>query len=227
MLMFPKNRGFTLLEILIALFIFTIVALIMTKSLHTVLSTQASTEKAAENLSQTQMALLLLSRDLEQAWDRPISDPEGQPEAAFIGSRNSLTFTHGGFANPNGSAQSSSLQRSRYRLEKDQLIRDTWDALDLPPHTKPHSRVLLSEIRELSFRFLDNKNVFRSFWPSDGENAPTPSSRTNAPTGQLLDLNQLEAHLPRAVELTLTFKQGGRLQQIYLLPQQEVPYEPH
>lgn len=222
--MVHKNRGFTLLEILIALFIFTIVAMIMTKSLHSVLSTQSSTEKAAERLTATQMALLLISRDLEQTVDRPISDQEGRIEGAFIGNRNTVTFTHGGFANTAG----SSLQRSRYRLEKNQLLRDTWDALDQAPHATPHSRLLLNEIKDISFRYLDNKNVFHSYWPQEGENTSAPETPpTSSPTSPAMEFTQTSNKLPRAVEVKLTFNHGGQLQQIYLLPQQEVPHEPH
>jgi len=210
-------RGFTLMEILIALFIFTIVALIITKSLHSILATQTATEMAAEQLTETQMALLLLSRDLEQALDRPILNATGQIEGSFIGNRSSLTLTHHGLANPAGSLQSSSLQRSRYRLEKDQLIRDTWIVLDQGPHAIPYSRVLLSKIQTVFFRYLDNKNVFHDFWPLGGEENPKA----------LLIPTDSAAKLPRAVEVNFTFDHGRHLQQTYLLPQQEVPHDSH
>lgn len=217
-----KTRGFTLLEILIALFIFTFVALIMTKALHSTLKTQENTEAAAERLSTMQTALLLFSRDLDQAVDRPIANPEGRLENSFIGKRQTLTFTHGGLANPNGHLQTSSLQRTRYRFEKNQLIRDTWEQLDSTSQAEPHSRVLLDEIKDLNFRYLDNKNVFQGFWPPEG-------SAVNNTLTQAMDIlhNTLTARLPRAVEINLTLKQGGSLQQIYLLPQREVPHDPH
>ncbi len=219
--MFLKNRGFTLLEILIALFIFTIVALIMTKSLHSILMTQERTEIAAEQLREMQTALLLLSRDLDQALDRPISGPDGRIESAFLGTRQTMTLTHGGIANPNGKLQSSALQRTRYRFEKNQLIRDTWQQLDQAPRSLPQSRVLLKEIKDLNFRYLDAKNIFHAFWPPEGEN-------TRTTVGQALDLlhQAFDLRLPRAVEINLTLQRGGTLQQIYLLPQQEVPHEP-
>lgn len=229
--MSPKReRGFTLLEILIALFIFTIVALIMTKSLHSTLTTQEATEQVAEQLAATQTALLLLSRDLEQALERPISDQEGRLEGPFLGTRSSLTLTHGGFANPDGGLQSSSLQRTRYRFEKDQLIRDTWDQLDQAPRVLPHRRILLSGIKELSFSYLDGKNVFQPFWPPDGESykAPVLRQQASTPVDKAVETLQgvFAAKLPRAVEIRLTLQHGGQLQQIYLLPQQEAPHEP-
>lgn len=221
-----KHRGFTLLEILIALFIFTIVALIMTRTLHSVLSTQAATEKAAEQLRQTQMALLLLSRDLEQAIDRPTLDQEGRTEAAFSGTRTTLSFVHGGLANLNGTSQTSSLQRSGYRLEKNQLVRDTWDQLDQAPHARPHSRPLLDGIQALTFRYLDNKKTFHVFWATESDGADAPGlAQANNPIAAALALSHAnEEKLPRAVQLDLTFTNGNHLQQLYLLPQQEVPH---
>ncbi|HSW70717.1 MAG TPA: type II secretion system minor pseudopilin GspJ [Gammaproteobacteria bacterium] len=222
------SRGFTLIEILLALFIFTLVALITTKALHSVLATQAGTAEVAEQLSETQMAVLLLSRDLEQALDRPITNATGQTEGAFIGSRNSLSLTHHGLSNPEASLQSSSLQRTRYHLEKDQLLRDTWETLDQEAHSRPHSRILLNNIQMLSFRYLDNKNIFHDFWPLHENNLATSSAAKNNPFSKALEiLENSAATLPRAVEITFTFKHGGALQQIYLLPQQELPNEAH
>lgn len=225
-----KRMGFTLVEILIALFIFTLVALIMTKALHSILATQAATEQVAEQLTETQLALLLLSRDLEQALDRPVYKQDGSLEESFIGSRTSLVLTHSGFANPDGAQQSSSLQRSGYRLENGQLLRDTWIALDQAPHTLPESRVLLKGVKALSFRYLDHKNVFHSFWPPENEPYQSTSKNpaaTNAISKAMEALQGSSTKLPRAVEINLTLSHGGQLQQIDLLPQQEVPHELH
>ncbi len=224
--MAPK-KGFTLIEILISLFIFTIVALIMTKALHSVLAAQSATEQAAEQLRETQFALLLISRDLEQALDRPVYNQDGSVEGPFIGKRAQLVLTHGGFANPDGALISSALQRSGYRLEKDQLIRDTWTALDPAPHTLPDSRVLLKGVKDFSFRYLDHKNVFHSFWPPDSENTQPTSSSTANVVSKALEVLQGGTKLPRAVEIKITFNQGGKIEQIDVLPQQEVPHALH
>jgi type II secretion system protein J len=61
-----RRAGFTLLEILIALFIFTIVSMILVSALHNVLNNQAATEKKAHQLAKLQIAMLLMSRDIEQ-----------------------------------------------------------------------------------------------------------------------------------------------------------------
>src|SRR6185312_5679581 len=104
------DYGFTLLEIIIALFIFSIVSIIIVSALHNVLNTQAATEKKAARLAELQIALLLLSRDIEQTVNRPIVNASGMLEG-FIGSSHTITFTHAGFVNPFGQLQRSTLQR--------------------------------------------------------------------------------------------------------------------
>ena len=118
-------RGFTLLEILIALFIFSIISLMLVVALRTVINAQSGTEGKAEHLRTLQMALLIMSRDIEQAVDRPIVNANGKEEAAFIGKPTSFQFTHGGFANPYGSLAHSTLQRTGYSWDKNILSRLT------------------------------------------------------------------------------------------------------
>src|SRR5579862_9001716 len=98
-----KNKhGFTLLEILIALFIFSIVSMIMVGALHTVFNSQSTTAKHAAALTKLQIAFLLMSHDLEQTINRPITNAKGIVEAPFVGTHDTVTFTHAGAANPQG-----------------------------------------------------------------------------------------------------------------------------
>ena len=53
-----KKMGFTLIEILIALFVFTIISMIMVSALHNIFNYQAETEKQAARLNELQLALL-------------------------------------------------------------------------------------------------------------------------------------------------------------------------
>src|SRR5262249_3778215 len=111
MFMFPnKNtKGFTLLEILIALFIFTILSMMLASALHNVINIQARTENNAERLRKLQMGLLVFSRDIEQAVNRKVVNSSGKDESPFTGSRLSVAFTHAGLANPDGALLRSGL----------------------------------------------------------------------------------------------------------------------
>ena len=199
-----KSIGFTLLEIIIALFIFSIVSIIMVSALHSVLTSQSRTEDKAARLAKLQIALLLFSRDVEQTLNRPIIDVQGQPQG-FIGMSTMMTFTHAGLFNPFGQLLRSSLQRTRYQFAEHSLVRITWPALDQTRNTKPDSRVLLTGVSALQFEYLDSKGHFQNVWPP---------------------LDQQNALLPRAVRISLMLENWGKIQQLYLIASQPLETPP-
>jgi general secretion pathway protein J len=190
--------GFTLLEILIALFIFTIVSVIMMTTLHMVLTSQSATEKKSMRLTQLQTALILISSDLEQTVDRPIMTSKDTMES-FIGTQNSVSFTHTGLANPMGELQRATLQRTEYILNKTELIRVTWPVLDQTSKTQSDQRTLLTNVQDLFFEYLDDQGRFKNNWPISDNN---------------------ESLLPKAVRMTLKMSDWGTLTQLYILPAQ-------
>ena len=196
-----KKMGFTLIEILIALFVFTIISMIMVSALHNIFNYQAETEKQAARLNELQLALLLMSRDIEQTINRPVLNTKGGQDGPFMGARQNITFTHAGFANPLGELHRSTLQRTGYIFKNENLIRQTWDVLDQTADTKTNSRTLLTSVTDLQFEFLDDKGKFQTTWPL--------SAQTGSP-------------LPRAVRVSLTLKKWGKLTQLYLIPGQNL-----
>lgn len=203
-----RKAGFTLIEILIAMFIFTIVSVIIVGALHTVFTSQSSTEKSASRLADLQMALTLMSRDFEQVSERTITNAAGAIEGAFIGTNNSATFTHAGLANPLGQAQRSTLQRVRYQLIKNKLIRETWAALDQSKDTKSAERILLRAVTELNFEYLDQNGKFHTRWPPADQ---TSNSET----------------IPKAVKVFITLQDLGKISQLYVIPIQKLPLKPN
>jgi general secretion pathway protein J len=194
---YTLDCGFTLLEILIALFIFAMLALLLSSALHNVIGIQSRTEQNADRLHETQIALLIMSRDITQAVNRSVVTASGKEEAAFVGKPNGFTFTHAGVANPEGKFLRSGLQRTRYFIDGKTLWRNTWAVLDQAPQSAPLRRALLSNLDGASFEYLDSKNVFHHEWPVQ-EGAPEP--------------------LPRAVRIYLDISKWGRLSQLYVIP---------
>lgn len=191
-----NKNGFTLLEILIALFVFTIVSIIMVSALHNIFNFQSATEKQSARLDQLQLAMLIISRDLEQTINRPVMNSQGAQDGPMIGTKNSIVFTHGGLANPFGQLHRSTLQRTRYSLIDDKLVRENWDVLDQTADSKTNTRILLNLVNELHFEYLDDKGKFQTEWPPVG---------------------QSQIPLPRAVLVSLAIKNWGILKQLYLI----------
>lgn len=195
----PRMKGFTLLEILIALFIFSILSLMLVSGLRTVINAQSGTEQKAQQLRKVQIALLMMSRDIEQAVSRPVMNASGKEEAAFIGKPRTFIFTHAGFANPTGALARSTLQRAGYLWNEESLYRETWQVLDQAPQSKVHRRSLLTNVTEAHFQYLDKNGRYRDNWPLEGEN---------------------DQPLPRAVKVYLTLAQWGTMSQVYLIAAQ-------
>jgi general secretion pathway protein J len=192
-----NNQGFTLLEVLIALFIFTIVSIIMVSGLRTVLNSQAVTTIQADKLANLQLTLLLLSRDIEQAINRPVTNAKGNIDPGLIGTPTSLAFTHAGMVNPKGQLQRSTLQRTQYVFEKNNLIRNTWQVLDQSAKTLPSVRIMLDNLTNLRFEYLNPQGKFTNNLPEGG------ISQTALPSG---------------IRVHLTIKNWGTITQFYLLP---------
>lgn len=195
--MILKKSGFTLLEILVALSIFTLVAMMMATGLHTILASQSQLEAKTKRLAELQMALLLLSRDIEQIIDRPITNAKGEVEQALVGGLSNVAFTHGGVTNPLNQRTQSSLQRTRYLLDQNQLLRETSAVLDQTANTTYARRLLLQHVDDLQLNYLDDHGHFQNQWPPFNGNAN---------------------HLPHAIRITLILKNWGKISQLYLIP---------
>ena len=200
--LFSGNRekgplGFTLLEILIALFIFSIISMILVGALRRVIDAQAGTEQHAARLRQLQFAFLILSRNLEQMVNRPVLNASGQEEPAFLGTPTRFVFTHGGFANVTNTSIHSTLERTAYVWTDSALWRLTWEAIDQAPASLPHWRKILTDVSFARFQYLDQEGHFVDHWPIEE------------------DINQF---LPRAVRVQFTFSKWGKISQLYVIP---------
>lgn len=192
-----KNcRGFTLIELMVALFIYTILSMLLMSGLKSVINAQNGTEIKAEKLHVIQRGMLVLSRDLEQIINRPITNADGTEEPGFIGTIKSLTVTHLGSGDPSGQSLKSNMQRISYAYYDQALWRHVASALDQTVKVEIKKRPLFPGLSKMTFQYLDSEKHWQSVWPS-GDN----------------DADQL----PKAIKVSLTFKEWGTLSQIYVV----------
>jgi len=164
------NTGFTLLELLVAIAVFAVLAIMSYGTLSNVLLAQSQTREAAQQLNRVQKAMLHIERDLLQVVVRPIRDDTGTPFPALAGAEFGhyrLEFTRTGYPNPNNAARSY-LQRITYAMPDDEehkLYRYIWPSLDRGGIHEPHKLLLLDDVEELVLHFYDNQGEEHSSWP--------------------------------------------------------------
>ena len=145
----PAPRGFTLLELLVALAVFSILSIAAYSGLRNVLFTRAAVEAQSQRLAAVQLAVFRLEQDIEQAAPRSIRDEYGDLQAALLGSELSddrLTLTRAGWDNPLGQPRAN-VQRVAYRLREGRLWRLHWPVLDQGGRIEPRETLLLDRVR--------------------------------------------------------------------------------
>ncbi|MDX1335735.1 MAG: type II secretion system minor pseudopilin GspJ [Gammaproteobacteria bacterium] len=196
-------RGFTLLELLVAISIFGLLSVIAYSGLSSVLNTRQALDEHMERLAEIQRTNLFLTADLRQVVKRGIRDEYGDLQNPLISNElNSditsrlIELTRSGHPNPLGVTRSN-LQRVAYRLEENTLYRLSWTELDRDPESLPYEVELCTDVTDLSFRFLDDQQEWHEQWP------PLEGAATTA--------------LPRGVELILELEDWGEIRRLYTL----------
>ncbi|OVY92993.1 type II secretion system protein GspJ, partial [Pseudomonas aeruginosa] len=78
------QRGFTLLELLIAIAIFALLALATYRMFDSVMQTDQATRVQEQRMRELVRAMGALERDLTQAVERPVRDELGDNRGAFL-----------------------------------------------------------------------------------------------------------------------------------------------
>lgn len=191
-----SGQGFTLLELLVALLIFAVLAVMAYGGLQVVLDAQDRTEQQSARLAELQTCFAILGRDIEQIIDRDIRDNYGEVKGALLGDGFTLEFTRIGWRNPGGFRRSH-LQRVAYVVDEGRLVRQRWQVLDRAQNSTPVDNNLLDNVNALEVRFLDQQQNWQSQWPPQ-------TIGTNAVTG-----------LPRAIEVVVDVEGWGRIRRLF------------
>ncbi|MDP6376423.1 MAG: type II secretion system minor pseudopilin GspJ [Pseudomonadales bacterium] len=164
-------RGFTLVEMLVALSVFALVGVISARLVSSTVENHARVSERDGRLVEMQRAMLMIKRDLIQLSSRGIRDMLGDPmQPLLIGSNGAIEFTRTGWRNPLQHKRAE-LQRVAYTVEEGDLYRLYWNVLDRAQDSEPFRQKLLTKVKQAEFVVFDASGDEHAFWPRAEENA--------------------------------------------------------
>jgi general secretion pathway protein J len=160
-------RGFTLIEVLIAIAVFGLMATMAYSGLNNCLNISRAVEQRSERLNRLQLAMSLIQRDLTQIALQQSRDEFGDMQPAVLTDNKGermLEFSRTGWPNPANQLRGT-LQRVGYSLEDNKLYREYWSHFHRGPNEKPVRTLLLDGVAEIRFEFLDPAMQWQQQWP--------------------------------------------------------------
>jgi general secretion pathway protein J len=190
-----KARGFTLIEALLALAIFGIIAILSYRATASMTEGEARLSAEAQRWRTLEALFTRFEADIRQAIPRT-ARTGAQREPAWVGTtfdgHAALAFTRSGsefFVEPGASGQ-----RLGYRLRGSTLELAYWPAIDHEATVNPAIYPLVSGVTGFDLEYLTRAGLWRDRWPLLGED-----------------------DLPRAVKITLTLDDGARIDRLFTL----------
>lgn len=194
------QRGFTLVEMLLAIALFAMLSLTALTVFRGVLKNDEITQRKSTQLTQLQRALAIVERDLTQAQARaPTGDKRwpAAPEFAVLqtageeGGDFQLLLIRNGWPNPQARLPRATQERVGYRYRQGRLERLSYPNLS-SPQAAARSVLLLSEVTRFQLRFY-RQGEWLTAWRAGGL-------------------------LPQAVEIVIDTPALGEVRRIVTLP---------
>jgi len=195
-----RQRGFTLVEMLVALTIFALMSVLAYRGLNVVLQTREHLTEDNRRWRDLALTLAQLEQDMSMVVNRPVRDSGDLPQPALLGNPQALganeaqlSFSRMGMAWQTGVL--ADVQRHGYRLNNGTLEQLVWPVLDQAPRSEPVVHALLERVNRFELRYLDGAGNWQQRWPLPGT-----------------------AMLPTALEVVLEFDSGVTVTRVFALP---------
>jgi len=206
-----RQRGFTLLELIVVIGIFGIFAAMAYGGLDSVLKARVRIEQALTRTEDYDRAYLRMRADFQNASARPSRNNFGEAQGSFIFDTytHRVEFTRGGWQNLLDLPRSS-YERVSYFLDDGEngrgsrsrdkrLVRRSWLVLDRAPQSEPVDLPLLEHVDELNWRFLGTGTEWQDSWPGAGASSGANPDQTP----------------PRAIEMKMRTQDWGDLRLVF------------
>jgi general secretion pathway protein J len=196
-------RGFTLVEALVALALFALIAMVGYRGLSAVIDARTHLDQAERRWRDLDHVFALWRSDLEASIDRSTLNNFGQPEDAFLadfdpGGRQDAALWLTRLGAPGADGLPATPQRIGWRLREHRLERLSWPSPDRGPRSEPEVQPVMDGVATLGLRYL---------WLAS--TGPSWDARWRSP---------VHISLPRAVELSLDLADGHHLVRLFDLP---------
>ena len=196
-----SEAGFTLIEVMVSLLIFGMIAAAGVAILSFSVRAQGTTGAKLDDMTALTRTVSILSADLAQARDRSARDEAGTVVPAFVGESGSgvapmLRLVRAGWSNLDG-APRASLQKVAYQVQGGALQRIAYPMVDGAQGLSPAA--LMTHVRQVALRYRI-KGAWSDRW--DGANG---------------------VPLPDALELRVQRDDGTLFRQMFLVGSGYVP----
>jgi general secretion pathway protein J len=195
-----KVSGFTLIEVLVAIAVFASLSIAAYQVVNQVQLSNAQSLEKTERLQTMQRALIWMDNDFRQMALRQIRTNGEAPSQTLLSYGNyilesddkGIVFSRLGWQNPQNVFPRGDVTKVGYRIREENLERVWWRYSDTPSGQEPLTRPILSDVESFTVTFYEN-GEWKEEWIK-------PKA------------------LPAAIAITLTLKDYGDIERVYLTP---------
>ncbi|MEZ9624363.1 type II secretion system minor pseudopilin GspJ [Aliivibrio fischeri] len=197
---FSKARGFTLIEVMVAIAVFATLSFAAYQVVNQVQRSNEQSLEKSERIKQLQRSLVFLDNDFRQIVARPFRTGGEKASEALLKSGEyfldsefqAILFVRLGWKNPQQAFPRGEITKVGYRVIENKLERLWWRYPDTPVGQEAVITPLIDGIEELKFEFYDGKKWLKKW--------------------------EMKNQLPNAIKMILTFKDYGDVERVYLTP---------
>lgn len=194
-----KNRGFTLIEVLIAISIIAVIGLASAQVISSVLRSDEISQDADARITLLQRTYQTVQRDMMQMAHRSVRVNGGEPQKRYMfagegiieSEDDGIVFTRKGWRNPAQMFPRSTLQSIGYRVRDGKLERLHFLYPDQAAGVEPQVTALIEGVTSFKLEYFD-----AGTWHKSWE----------------------KPNLPRGISLILTTQSLGEIRWSFLVP---------